>query len=367
MEAWFPDKNWFRAFRRRLTAWFDRCARPLPWRRDRDPYRVWVSEIMLQQTQVGTVENYYERFLNKFPTVETLAAADERDVLRLWEGLGYYRRARQLCEAARRIVAELGGAFPRDSTAVRRLPGVGRYTAGAILSIAFDAREPILEANTLRLWCRLAGYRGDPQSSEGQRLLWALAEAVLPPRRGSSRVNQALMELGSQVCTPRSPRCEACPAAVLCRANRLGQQREIPRRAARPATESVREAAVVIRRRDRVLLVRGSEGRRYAGLWEFPRFPIQAVRPADLRRELAEHVLRLTGLEIAPGRRIQTIRHGVTRFRIALECFEAEHLGRKRKRGSALETRWLRPAELDGYPLSSPGRKLARLVQTLPL
>ena len=211
-----PDASWLRSFRRRLPAWFDRHARKLPWRRNHDPYAVWVSEIMLQQTQVGTVVSYFDRFLAAFPTIEALAAADEQDVLRLWEGLGYYRRARQLHKAAKIIVAEHAGNFPRNPEIVRRLPGIGRYTAGAILSIAFDARQPILEANTLRLLSRLLAYDGDPRSTEGQRLLWAMAEAVLP-RRGSGRMNQALMELGSEVCAARrrgvkiapSPRCAA--------------------------------------------------------------------------------------------------------------------------------------------------------------
>jgi A/G-specific adenine glycosylase len=323
-----------------------------------------VSEIMLQQTQVGTVIGYFDRFLAAFPTIEALAVADERDVLRLWEGLGYYRRARQLQQAAKIIVAEHAGTFPRDPEIVRRLPGIGRYTAGAILSIAFDAREPILEANTLRLLSRLLAYNGDPRSTEGQRILWAMAEAVLP-RRGSGRMNQALMELGSEVCEARSPRCEDCPVAMLCRANQQGRQLEIPRPKAKRAIEAVREAVVLVRRRGRVLMLRWPEGRRFAGLWDFPRFPIESDRPADVRRELAENVLALTGVVVAPDRQVKTLTHGVTRFRITLECYEAAFLFNGREVETALETRWLRPAELETYPLSSTGRKLARLLQTL--
>ncbi len=222
-------------------------------------------------------------------------------MLRLWEGLGYYRRARQLHRAAEIIVAEHGGRFPRDPPVVRRLPGIGRYTAGAILSIAFDAPEPILEANTLRLWCRLLDFGGDPRSAEGQRLLWAAAAAVLP-RHGAGRMNQALMELGGQVCTPRAPHCEVCPAASLCRANREGRQAEIPRPRVKQQIEALREAAVLVRRRGRVLLVRWPEGRRWAGLWDFPRFPLRAGSPAAVRRELAENVRALTGVRIAAGR-----------------------------------------------------------------
>jgi A/G-specific adenine glycosylase len=359
-----PDASWFRSFRRRLPAWFDRHARKLPWRGSHDPYSVWVSEIMLQQTQVGTVIGYFDRFLATFPTIEALAAADEHDVLRLWEGLGYYRRARQLQQAAKIIVAEHDGAFPRNSEVVRRLPGVGRYTAGAILSIAFDAREPIIEANTLRLLSRLLAYDGDPRSNEGQRLLWAMADAVLP-RHGSGRMNQALMELGSEVCTARSPRCEDCPVAALCHANQQGRQAEIPRPKAKRTIESVRQAVVIVRRRGRVLLLRWPEGRRFAGLWDFPRFPIESDRPADVRRELADNVLALTGVVVAPGRQIKTLTHGVTRFRITLECYEAAFLSNGNSAETALETRWLRPEELETYPLSSTGRKLARLLQAV--
>jgi A/G-specific adenine glycosylase len=352
------DAPWRRAFRRRMAAWFDRNAKPLPWRRNRDPYAVWVSEIMLQQTQVGTVAGYFDRFLAALPTINALAAADEHDVLRLWEGLGYYRRARQLHEAAKIVVAEHGGVFPRDFDAVRRLPGIGRYTAGAILSIAFDARLPILEANTVRLLSRLLAYPGDPQSAEGQRVLWAAAESVLP-RRGSGRMNQAMMELGREVCTARTPQCNACPVAAQCRAHQQDRQHDIPPPKARRAIEPVVEAAVVVRRRGRVLLVRWPEGRRFAGLWDFPRFPLHSHRPADVRRELADNVLSLTGALIAPGRHIETLTHGVTRFRITLECYEAEFLSNSRAEKDRLETRWLRPAELAAYPLSSTGRKLA--------
>jgi A/G-specific adenine glycosylase len=357
----------------------------LPWRRNRDPYAVWVSEIMLQQTTVATVTGYFDRFLAAFPTVEALAAADEHDVLRLWEGLGYYRRARQLHRAAKIVVAEHGGKFPSDPEIVRRLPGIGRYTAGAILSIAFDAREPILEANTLRVLTRLLAYDGDPRSTEGQRLLWSMAEAVLP-RKGSGRMNQALMELGSEVCTLRSPQCEVCPVAMLCRVNQQGRQLEIPRPKAKRKIEAVRQAAVLVRRRGRVLLLRWPEGQRFAGLWDFPRFAIVSNRPAELHRELAENVVALTGVTVAPGRRVKTLTHGVTRFRITLECYEAEFLGMSSGAGipvcpdsnvsegrqeclphwgkyCRLETRWLRPAELEAYPLSSTGRKLAALVQ----
>ncbi len=324
-----PDAACRRKLRQRLLTWYEAYARQLPWRRSGDPYAIWLSEIMLQQTQVETVKPYFERFMKALPTIEALARAGTHEVLRLWEGLGYYRRAKQLHQAAEIIVAEHGGRFPRDPQIVRRLPGIGRYTAGAILSIAFDAREPILEANTLRLLSRLLAYAGDPRCGEGQRLLWAMAEILLP-RRNVGRFNQALMELGSEVCTARVPRCTVCPLAVLCRANQQGRQQQNP--AAEDATVAgvgPRGGSSDLAWRPRLALA-WPEGRRWAGLWDFPRFPIESEQPAAIGRELVENVRALTGVTVAPGRHITTFTHGVTRFRITLECYQAEY-GRTRQ------------------------------------
>ena len=354
-----PDAKWRRSFARRLCTWFSENARDLPWRRNRDAYAIWVSEVMLQQTQVATVRPYFERFMQALPTVESLAAADEQMVLRLWEGLGYYRRARQLHRAARMIVEEHGGVFPRDREAVRRLPGIGRYTAGAVLSQAFDAREPILEVNTIRLLARLLEFRGDPSSAAGSGLLWSAAEAFLPAT-GAGTFNQAMMELGSTVCTPKSPRCDACPVAMLCRGRAEGIQEEIPRTKAKPSAELRREAAVLVRRRGRVLLIKQPDGQRWGGLWDFPRFAIQSELPGDLQQELIDNVARLAGVEILPGQHRDTIRHGVTRFRITLECYDATFV--RCRDATPPSIVWLRPAELETYPLSTTGRKMSRLL-----
>ena len=361
------DRTSLRTFRARLLAWFRKSQRDLPWRRTRDAYRVWVSEIMLQQTQVAAVVPYYERFVAAFPTLTDLAAAEEAQVLRLWEGLGYYRRARQLHAAARLCVERHGGEVPRDYDALLALPGIGRYTAGAVLSIAHDARLPILEANTVRLLSRLLAYRGDPLDSAGQKLLWQTAEELLP-RRGAGEFNQALMELGAVVCAP-DPRCGECPVAAMCPTRAAEAQAEIPR-PKRPKTfEEVREAAVVVRRRGRVLLVRRGGGR-WGGLWDFPRFPLSAERGAGLQLALASGVEALTGAAIEPAREIAVLKHGVTRFRITLVCYEAEWAeslpaarnGMADGNGSAAhECRWVRPAELEQLPMSVTGRKLARL------
>lgn len=355
-ELFDPSRR--RSFRGKLLRWFSRHARDLPWRRTRDPYAVWLSEIMLQQTQVVTVLGYFERFLKRFPDVESLARGDEHEVLRLWEGLGYYRRARQLHRAAGIIVSQHGGEFPRDLESAIRLPGIGRYTAGAILSIAFDARLPIVEANTQRLLSRLAAFRGDPVSGEGQRFLWQFAELLLP-RKQAGQFNQALMELGSKVCVPRAPDCTQCPIATLCEARRLGLQADIPRPKRRIPSTARREAAVLLQRRGRVLLVRCPEGGRWAGLWDFPRVPIESEQPADRLRELVDKVRSLTGAAIEPGELLHTIRHGVTRYRITLECYAARCLSMGDPPDGA-ELKWLRAEQLAHYPLSTTGRNLAQ-------
>jgi A/G-specific adenine glycosylase len=357
----FPSESWLRSFRRRMLGWFARNARDLPWRRTRDPYAVWLSEIMLQQTQVATVIAYFNRFIKTFPDVRRLAAAKEERVLRLWEGLGYYRRARQLHRTANIVAGQYGGVFPQDAERLRRLPGVGRYTAGAILSIAFDRPEPILEANTVRVFSRLLGYAGDPHSVTGQTLLWSMAKAILP-RKHSGQLNQALMELGREVCKSRSPRCEACPVWILCRAFRENLQEKIPRPRRKRNIEAVREAAVVIRRRGRVLLRKRQDAERWSGLWDFPRFPLPEVSTDKIEQAIADEVRRLTGVRITLGPKLTTLRHGVTRFRITLDCYAARYLSAAGTPPIHPEQKWFRPEELQKIPLSRTGRKLADFI-----
>ena len=357
-----PDGRWTGAFRRALRTWFDGARRDLPWRKNRDPYRVWLSEIMLQQTQVAAVIGYFERFTKAFPTVADLAAASEHDVLRLWEGLGYYRRARQLHKAAQTIVAEHGGVFPSTLDTVRSLPGIGRYTAGAILSIAFNRQEPILEANTVRLLSRLLAYRGDPLAREGQQLLWQFAEHLVPVEEPGI-FNQALMELGALVCTPRNPKCEECPVAKLCPTRRLGLQAEIPRPKAKQTFEAVREAALLLSRADgRFFIVQSAEGERWGGLWDFPRYAVDAEQPTGAVAELQTKLKATLGLEAEIGNLRTTLKHGVTRFRITLEAYEATLLGGRLKVQGFAAGRWVRTSELANFPLNVTARKLAQLV-----
>ena len=316
---------------------------------------------MLQQTQVKTVVPYFDRFMRRFPDIASLARAPEQDVLRLWEGLGYYRRARAIHQAAKVVVNEFGGVFPSTAKDVQSLPGIGRYTAGAILSIAYDLREPILEANSIRLYCRLLAYRGDASRREGQKLLWLFAESLLP-RKQVGIFNQALMELGSQICSPRDPNCHACPIGGQCRAFQEGRQEEIPLANQKMQYEDRREAAMVVTRRGRVLLRRCTSNERWAGLWDFPRFQIQSQSAAALWRELGQKTKQLTGIQIRRGKQITTIHHGVTRYRIRLECYNAIYVERCSHRRNS-EQRWVAPAKLDDYPLNATGRKITQLLE----
>lgn len=386
-----PDARWRAAFRRSLNAWYKKAARDLPWRRRSDPYAIWVSEIMLQQTVVATVESYFPRFLAQFPTIQALADSNEEDVLRAWEGLGYYRRARQLRKAAQVIVERHEGRFPRDIESVGNLPGIGRYTAGAVLSIAFDARTPILEANTIRLFSRLLSFDGDPRKAVGQRLLWEMAEAVLP-RHEVGHFNQALMELGSQVCRPKNPDCAGCPVSRLCRARGEGRVDQIPWKAERVQLTPLHEAAVLVTKDERWLILRYADQGRWAGLWDFPRITFALpddpaeVGKKNVRRGIGRTLspekqteaqrlfFELTGYALVLGAHRTRIRHGVTRYDITLDCFDAVLDQQEQSdamppspgaiASSVAEIRWVKEQELAALPLSSTGRKLCELLKT---
>ena len=355
----FPDGKWRQQLQRVMLRWFDAHARDLPWRRDRDPYAVWVSEVMLQQTQVATVRPYFERFLSRYPTIADLAAADEHELLRLWEGLGYYRRARQLLAAARVLHEQHQGVFPSELSDVLALPGIGRYTAGAILSIAMEQPQPILEGNTIRVYSRLLGYRQDPRTAAGQRRLWNFAAQIVPNKRPGT-FNQAMMELGSEICRPRSPDCERCPAAQLCAARAHGWQADIPAAGRKLQYEDAHETAVVVWRKQHVLLRRCGPDERWAGLWDFPRFPLpQADNTPD---QIAAALQQLVAVRATVGPQLTEIKHAVTRFRITLRCFRATY-----KAGQLPDQenfRWVTPAEITNYPLSVTGRKLTRWVES---
>ena len=353
-----------------MIAWYRRRGRELPWRQTRDPYRIWISEIMLQQTTVAAVIPYFERFLERFPDVDALAEAPEEDVLRLWEGLGYYSRARNIHRAAQVVARELKSRFPEEVEALQALPGIGRYTAGAISSFAFDRRSPIVEANTLRLYSRLMGMRDDPRSAAGQKRLWEFAQEILP-RSSPGEFNQALMELGARICTPEKPACHECPIRRGCVAFAEGAQAEIPIPARRPTITEVTEVAVAIERSRKFLLLRRLPGERWAGLWDFVRFPWEYAgagstsakrqSPANgaSAEQIGNQIAQVTGIVAEVSEKLTEIRHSVTRYRITLACFLAEW----REGEPQVESKWVTREELSEFPLSVTGRKIARLLQ----
>lgn len=356
------DPSWLNFVRDRLADWYQEMGRDLPWRQETDPYRVLVSELMLVQTTVNAVIPYYERFLSKFPNVQTLARAHDDDVLKAWEGLGYYRRARQLHAAARRIVEDYGGEIPRDLAALRSLPGVGRYVAGAILSFAFDEPAPIVEANSQRVLARLLAWRGDLKSPATNARLWKVAERLVPDL-GAGKFNQALMDLGALVCVARSPSCLICPLMTRCAARQQGIQELVPLVTPRPAPLLVAEACAVVLREDTLLMVRRCEGGLWAKFWEFPTINLAGADPAGRRFDdpvsLAEGVQRLTGIQVEPGAKLKTLTYGVTKHRVTLDVHLARALTGTLKPGPGLDhARWVSPAELAGLPLGWAARRL---------
>lgn len=316
---------------------------------------------MLQQTQAATVIPYFARFLAAFPNVHALAHAAEQEVLCLWEGLGYYRRARFLHQAAQIICAKHAGQLPTDPTVLGQLPGLGRYTVNAILSQALDQRLPILEANSQRVLCRLLGMEDDPRRAAVRKHLWRTAEELLPRRRVGA-FNQALMELGALLCTPTNPACPQCPVANYCAARRHNRQESIPRRSPKPRIEHVQEVALVLWQGNKVLLVQRPLSGRWPGLWEFPHVSLES---GESLRQGASRLASVLGLEADVGPELMTLQHAVTRFRITLTCLEARH-----RRGTVEpdlypQVRWIMPAQALAYPLSSPQRRLAKTVSSI--
>lgn len=346
---------------------------------------------MLQQTTVSAVVPYFERFMERFPDVKALAAADVEQVLKLWEGLGYYSRARNLHKAAQVLVSDFGGEFPADKDALRELPGVGPYTAAAIASFAFNLPAGILEANTIRLYSRLIELDIDPRGSKGQKTLWSFADWVVARKRAGD-FNQAVMDLGSQVCTPVDPPCPHCPLMASCKAYEAGRQQEIPLEKKKVAPTDVVEVSVAIQKGGQYLLRQRREDERWAGLWDFVRFEIERRDEAEIRMPdarsrsrstalpgqrglfdidalasrsllpaaVAESIESQTGLSVDQYLPMKEIRHAVTRYRIRLLCMVCDTPTGRIKRGSGY--RWCSAQELSELPLSTTGRQFADLL-----
>ncbi len=344
----------------KLIAWFLANARDMPWRRTLDPYGIWVSEIMLQQTQVKTVIPYWIRWMKRLPTVSQLARAREPTILKLWEGLGYYTRVRNLQKAARQIVSDHAGEFPRDPQGILALSGIGRYTAGAVASIAFDQSEPLLDGNVIRVLARVFGIAGDPKDKTVNERLWLIARELVGATKPGvaivrtdplvfagqrSAVNQGLMELGATVCLPADPLCSSCPLRTSCTALFANRIDELPAAAKRAKTTRRQFSTVVLRRGERFFIRQREPGAVNAGFWEFPNLEVTGAM-----QSVGEVSRALFGRELA-GRQIDRFEHSITRYRFQQTVYLAELPGRS---GIASAGEWVTVAELRKRPFYSP-------------
>ena len=353
------DRASARALRKRLLDWYDAEKRDLPWRRSRDPFELWVSGTLLQQTRVDAVIPYYERFLERFPDVFALASADLEDVYGVWEGLGYYSRARNLKRAAAQVVDRFGGELPDDSDALRQLPGIGRYTAGALASIAFDRPEPVVDGNVARVLTRLLGIREDIRDRAVSESLWRHATTLASgPRPGD--LNQALMELGATRCTKHSPACAGCPLGRRCDARKVGDAASLPIKAAKRPATPVLATAIWLERNHKVLVIQRRSQGLLGGLWELPggecredEAPSQA-----LERSLREN-LRLEAREV---QRVGEVRHVFSHRKLSLFVFRGRPAPGRVQRFDVEAHRWVAPNALASLPCGGPTRKALALL-----
>lgn len=348
-----------------LLAWWDAGHADLPWRRRRDPYAIWVAEIMLQQTQIATVIPYYERWLKRFPTVQHLAQASLDEVLKMWEGLGYYSRARNLHAAAQTVVADFGGQVPDRVTELMRLKGIGRYTAGAIASIAFDRPAPVLDGNVIRVLSRLRDLPDDVTEKATKEKLWQMAGTLVPDRRPGA-FNQALMELGQTICLPAAPRCHLCPLAEQCLARMRGTQLERPVRPSRRKTPHFHVTAGVIWRPDgRFLIAQRPLDGLLGGLWEFPGGKQESGESLaeTLRREIAEEL----AIDIEVGPFITVVKHAYTHFRITLHAFHARHLSGQPQHIGVADHAWVKLEELGAYAFAVTDNRIIERLRQEPI
>jgi len=338
--------------RRSLLCWYRRRSRALPWRKSRSPYTVWVSEIMLQQTQIETVIPYYQRFIREFPTAGRLAKAPLERVLELWSGLGYYRRARNLHRAARELVEKHGGRFPREMKPALSLPGVGDYTARAVLSIACNQPYAVLDGNVARVMARLLALRGNLHQPQFRRRIEENLELLLS-RRSPGNFNQAMMELGQTVCLPRGPRCSTCHLRHLCRGFQSGRAESYPQPRPRRQAEEWHLAAAVLRKNQQVMLVRGLDDGLLGDLWNFPSSLGRSDSEALAR--LKEKLISLLGAAPLIKGPEHKLHHNITHRSIQVRVYKAESKARKAKDGC----RWFHPENIGQAAVSQLARKIA--------
>lgn len=349
-----------RRVRAPLLRWYDANARDLPWRRSSDPFAIWISEAMLQQTRVETVIPYWKRFLAAFPDVESLARADLDDIYTVWTGLGYYSRARNLKHAAETIVADHGGRLPETVGELRELKGIGRYTAGAVASIAFDREEPLVDGNVIRVFTRVLGIREESTSKEVVALLWQVAEVLVRGARPGD-LNQGLMELGAMLCTPKKPRCLACPIRKHCVAYADGDAEQLPIKKKKPKPKAMRAIAAWIERDGKILVVRRPEEGLMAGLWELPGSEIGAKDEGKDR--LPEIIQDVVGLELRDPLSVGHIEHVFTHRKLDLEIFRCRPSKNQRVvRSGYTAHRWVQPSAVLKLAHAGPTRKAMMLL-----
>ena len=349
-----------RSARAKLLRWYDANKRDLPWRHSRDPYAIWISEAMLQQTRVETVIPYWERFLETFPNVEALASAPIDDVYAVWTGLGYYSRARNLKHAAETIVADYGGQLPDTAAELSKLKGIGRYTAGAVASIAFQREAPLVDGNVIRVFARLLGIREDSAGKEVVERMWRVADAVVRGERPGD-LNQGLMELGATLCTPRNPHCLACPLRAHCNAHAVGDAEALPIKKKKAKPTKMRAIAIYLERDGKVLAVRRPETGLMAGLWELPGGEIDAK---DEAKERVHEVLReAVGLELLRAEHVGAVSHLFTHRRLTLEVFRARIAPKGRVKRQHFDAhKWIEPESLLDLAHAGPTRKALALL-----
>lgn len=347
--------------RQALLSWYAQQGRDLPWRKTRDPYAIWISEIMLQQTQVKTVLPYYDRWLQQFPTVKALASADQQTVLKAWEGLGYYARARNLHRAAQIIADQYNGQFPQTFEAVVALPGIGRTTAGGILSAAFNQSVAILDGNVKRILARLVALRTPPSKAIDH--LWSLSELLLPDDQPRD-FNQAMMDLGATLCTRHRPACLLCPWQKSCAAYNQNVQLEIPMTETRaPLPHKLIGVAVVWNEQGQILIDRRPQQGLLGGLWEFPGGKIEPGETVEecIRRELQEEL----AIDVEVGDRLMTIDHTYTHFKVTLNVFHCRHIGGEPQPIECDEVRWVEVSELDQFPFPKANGQIIDAIKAL--
>ncbi len=349
------------SLRHALLDWFDKHQRALPWRQTKDPYAIWISEVMLQQTQVVTVIPYWRNFMERFPSVASLAAAELPDVFAMWRGLGYYSRARNLHRAAQQIVSEHGGELPKTAALLLTLPGFGRYTAGAVASIAHGEAAPLVDGNVARVFSRLFEVEGPPGDREREKRLWALAERHVAGERPGDW-NQALMELGATVCRTDNPQCLLCPVRTHCIALSKGRVSELPPPKVRPPRKSLRLAVAIVRRDDLFLFARREEGGLFGGLWELPAAELSA--DAEDPQDVLSFLL---GSSARVGRSLGEVRRTLTHRDLSLALYEVT-LSRAptAARAGVQEWRWATVAESSALGMSTAMQKALALASSQP-